>query len=239
MNALQAIKEDSASVRSAQRLESLESQAHAHYAASLKAWRQYVAIATDIHDSNLWRSKASTWELYCEDYMPTVASTIRTYKSSLPIAQLVETITGEELPESEARKLGGKIRKVCKDVSLIGETYQKVYELTGHALPSDGEIAVVYENLKRRNQEGVISVNGRDVSLLDALDDTIRFELYELKQRQSAHIEASQQIVSKRIEIAQKAALGAIFDYSSAKTSNTLFDFIFAYKERIEEKESE
>lgn len=222
----------SASTEAASRLEALEKEAALLYDKSVTAWKQYVSFALDMYAGNLWRIKAASWEDYCHDYMPTEASTIRTYKSSLPIADLVETITGETIPESKLRQLGIKIRKVCKDVSLIGETYQKVFELTGNSLPSEGEIHATYENLARRKHEGIVQVNGVDVSLTDALDDTIRYELYELKQRQKAHIEASQQITSKRLEIAQKDMLGLIFDYSSASSSNTLFDFFMGYKER-------
>lgn len=226
----------------AEKLKRLEQSAHAQHEGAKKLWRLCLETCLEIQASELWQKEHPklNWAQYCHEYLPLEASSIRAYRMGVPIAILAETLLGVALSKNQALKLAKRLSDIVQDETLLGETYEKAWQNTGHIVPSEGELRAVYDVLERKKREGVVTVNGLDFHVdSDAEKQAILEELYELKQRQLLHIENSQKIAQRRVEIASKAAIETFFDYSSAKTSDTLFDFIFGYKERKQGSEAD
>jgi len=205
------------------------------HAAFEQAWVSYVEAVRRLQESNSWRQYAKTWEEYCANYLQYAASTLREYRASAVIAEISASVTkGDvQLPKEQARTLKKRLHAICQDASLIPQTIGLAYERTKSPIPTEGEIQAIYSVLEREKQERVVTLNGVDY---DTRDDAIREEiavaLEELGERKLMHIETNSKVSHKRADLPQILALQLIMDYSAAKPSSNLYDFILGAKER-------
>lgn len=192
-----------------QTYDSLLQRVHSTHETLKQAWIAHVQAVEELQASGLWQAYAPTWEAYCSKdlgLMPYRSSTYRAYQLDVPFALLANTLDFE-LSQHESRKLRETIEKVCKDAPLEQQiaSYTEAAKITGKAIPTIGELSAAYSEVKRFYSDNVVTVNDVDVSVKDALSQSIAYAIYENGERQKGHIETSTGKESKRLKIEQIA----------------------------------
>jgi hypothetical protein len=143
-----------------------------------------------------WRKQGySSWGEYCKDHSSHLysASSYRAMKAELPIAELIESAGFTALSQHEARQIRERLQAL-PDESLRIEAYAQTRKVTGKVVPSEAELEATYSVLERAKVERVVTVMGEDVDIRDhATLAAITEELYEIRARQAAHMQAKPQ----------------------------------------------
>lgn len=177
-------------------------------------WRHF-EDAMAFKDSGAWKEEYPSWKACCEANRESLYSHsfYRTIASSLPIADMIEEITGVRPLEGQARKVNGLLNVVCaEDLELKAETYEAWHEETGELMPTEKQLQEAFGGLYQLKHQRIIEIEGESVTVGDVLSDNLRYGLNEVRKRKTAHISASMGIESKRADIRQKEAVLAFLD---------------------------
>ncbi len=137
------------------------------HAATKDAWMAEVKAAQALQDSKTWKAYAPSWKAYCKDFMPYEAVTYRVYASSIPITELVETVTTVTLSEGQARAIREKINEIVPrdERSIVPSLWQLAYEYSGKIDPDKDVIGAAYRVLKEERDNNSLSVNGESFDI--------------------------------------------------------------------------
>lgn len=217
-------------------LQSLEDDAQAALDDSIKALSEFVSILETIQDSALWQKDYTTWRDYLKTRWGLSDSTLRSYRATLRTGDMIMQIVADVTPsKQEVDKVKRTLASITSDKELQASTYAKAYEHTGKIAPSETELRIAYTEIERTRKHDVLTIDGIDYNAKAlVIDDNIKQELYELGKRKAAHIDASQGIESKHLEIGQKEAITALFKALGMDVPQGR-DFVLFWKEKVGE----
>lgn len=189
-------------------LERLEAEAQIYLDKSIESLQAFVATLQRIQDSKLHKG---SWASYLRTRWGIADSTLRNWRQATTAAEIMLSVVDSTITPTQAAKVARVLSKLPNDLDLRLSAYAKAYEHTGKLTPSEAELLIAYHEIDRVRKQDILTIEGVDFDAKSlVLDENIKQELYELHKRKTAHIDASQGLESKRLEIAQKDVLEAI-----------------------------
>ena len=214
-------------------LESLENEAQENLDKSIHHFKTFTATLNAIQESGLYIKEYGTWSAYLKQRWGMAESTFRNKRLNADIAEMIGVIVADvTLEESQARTIRKRLSALAPaDKVMQAEIYIRAYEETGKAIPTEKELSLVAETVKRVKKEDILTIDGVDYNAKDlVIEGNIKQELYELKQRKIAHIEANTGITSKRLDTPRQEAIEAFFKAQGLEVPQG-FDFVMFWKE--------
>jgi len=164
-------------------LQMRENEALAHLDSIQQHWQSFVVIALDIQKSNDWQLKADSWDAYCKQTFNVAASTIRVYKSSSVIAELIANVTDATPNEITCRNLNSV---VGSDKHLAPIIYTMALEHTDN--PQKRHFKAAYDVYTEAKKTGHVTVAGEQAPIGEPLSQATKEAMQESDMRRNQHI---------------------------------------------------
>ncbi len=144
----------------------LESQAETHLETWKQAYWDFARVLLSIRDSGVWeQSGCKTWENYFQSrWNPRIEvgySRVRQLFAGLPVLELVQSVTGVSLNESQVRNIKAIVPD--NDKHLIPEIVSETFAHT--KTPAPRHIKAAYDVVKGREDTNTVVVDGENRKL--------------------------------------------------------------------------